>query len=172
MKHHGQQGDDIFKDSLLRYLGYSNELGEAFRPLVHPRVVGATYVVSGGYVVADAVDKVLLALRNEKIPEQARKWVALEKGADTLIWQGLASVIFPGITINRIVWATGKLPLPPKLKSIVPTAVGLASIPLIIYPIDHLVHWGMDKTTRPVMREMSTSKFPAGTLHPDHGKDL
>jgi len=99
-------------------------------------------------------------LNNKRIPQQARNHHALEKGLDTLIWQGLASVIIPGATINRIVWASGKLPLPPKAKSVVPTAVGLASIPLIIYPIDLLVHHALDRTSRPVLRSMTRAKFP------------
>mmetsp|Transcript_43432 Transcript_43432/g.108882 ORF Transcript_43432/g.108882 Transcript_43432/m.108882 type:complete len:178 (+) Transcript_43432:110-643(+) len=160
-EHHGQEGHDVFKDSLLRYLGYSNEVGEAFRPMVHSRFVTASYAVAGAYVLADTADKVNVALNNERIPKQARNHHALERGLDTLIWQGLASVVIPGATINRIVWATGKLPLPPKAKSVVPTAVGLASIPLIIYPIDLVVHHALDRTSRPVLRSMTRAKFPS-----------
>ena len=42
----------------------------------------------------------------------------------------------PGFVINRIVYATGRFG-PPHLRSWLPTAVGLASIPFIVKPIDH-----------------------------------
>ena len=48
---------DIWRESLLRYLGYSNELGEAFRPLVGDFIANSTYAVAITYVMADAVDK-------------------------------------------------------------------------------------------------------------------
>lgn len=47
---------DIWRDSLLRYLGYSNELGEALRP-VFPAAYAASYALAFAYVLADSVDK-------------------------------------------------------------------------------------------------------------------
>jgi Ca2+-binding EF-hand superfamily protein len=47
---------DIWRDSLLRYLGYSNELGEALRP-VFPAAYAASYALAFSYVLADSVDK-------------------------------------------------------------------------------------------------------------------
>ena len=71
---------------------------------------------------------------------------------DTLLWQGFASVIIPGLTINRI--CAGVLYLQKKnvrqsLKGRwISTAIGLASIPLIIRPIDLAVEDAMDATFR------------------------
>jgi hypothetical protein len=48
---------DLYRDTALRYLGYSNEVGEAFRPLVGNLAANLTYVVAVGYVVADSIDK-------------------------------------------------------------------------------------------------------------------
>ena len=60
---------------------------------------------------------------------------------DTLLWQGLASVAIPGFTINRIcklshfvLANTTSLPL--SVRKWTTTALGLASIPFIIKPID------------------------------------
>ena len=39
------------------FSGYANEVGEAFRALVHVNVVRFSYVVASTYVCADAVDK-------------------------------------------------------------------------------------------------------------------
>jgi fission process protein 1 len=61
------------------------------------------------------------------------------------LWQGLASIALPGMIINRVVWAAAKLAHP---KSVLPTVVGLAVIPLIIRPIDAAVDKVMNETTR------------------------
>lgn len=37
--------------------GYSNEVGESFRPVVPVKLVRATYGVAFAYVLADTVDK-------------------------------------------------------------------------------------------------------------------
>lgn len=39
------------------FLGYANEVGEAFRSLVPKSVVWFSYVVASGYVLADTVHK-------------------------------------------------------------------------------------------------------------------
>ena len=73
---------------------------------------------------------------------------------DTLVWQALASVIIPGFTINRIcaasLFAMGKTI--PKVslnaRKWMTTGIGLGVIPFIVHPIDSLVHYGMDNTTR------------------------
>ena len=72
---------------------------------------------------------------------------------DTLLWQSLASIIIPGFTINRL--CASSLFVLHKYSTIVPakqkwitTAIGLASIPIIIKPIDHGVDYAMDNTIR------------------------
>lgn len=76
---------------------------------------------------------------------------------DVLLWQMLASVIIPGFTINRICWGTGRLlKLAQANKAVrksVPTAVGLASIPLIIHPIDKFMDYVMDNTYRKFIKK-------------------
>lgn len=41
----------------IKFLGYANEVGEAFRSIVPLSVVRLSYVISIGYVIADAFDK-------------------------------------------------------------------------------------------------------------------
>lgn len=118
----------------VRLLGYANEVGESFRPLIPRWAVGATYGVAGAYVTADAAWR-------STVPPPGRG--ALVEAADTFIWQALASVAIPGAVINRIVWAVGHIS-PPQLKWWAPTVVGLSSIPFIISPIDHGVDIFMD----------------------------
>lgn len=144
---------DLYRDTPVRYLGYANEVGEAFRSLVKKVVVHATYGVAVGYVLADTADK---ATKRHKLPESEGGGTrgALIASGDTLIWQMLASVIVPGFTINRICWGSSKILKATKLKGahpavkFIPTIVGLASIPLIIHPIDSAIDTLMDNTYR------------------------
>lgn len=94
---------DIYRDTPIRLLGYANEVGEAFRSLVHVRLVHLSYGIASAYVFADTFDKSSThyrELREEKALNVA-KHVSIT-AVDTLIWQALASVIIPGFTINRL----------------------------------------------------------------------
>lgn len=48
---------DLFRETPVRYLGYSNELGEAFRPLISKKWVNLSYVLATTYVLADTYSK-------------------------------------------------------------------------------------------------------------------
>ena len=83
---------------------------------------------------------------------------------DTLVWQALASVMVPGLTINRVC-ALSLLTLAKTLPKVplttrkwITTALGLSTIPFIVHPIDSLVHYGMDKTIRPFLDLQSTEE--------------
>ncbi|XP_013195178.2 mitochondrial fission process protein 1 [Amyelois transitella] len=130
-------GDDFFRDTWVRYLGYANEVGESFRALVPVKVVRASYAVAFAYCFADTAHKSLRALKNDGRPKK----VLIEAG-DALIWQTLASVVIPGFTINRICAYSQKnlaqkFPkLPPRTRGWLTVGVGLLSIPIIVRPID------------------------------------
>jgi mitochondrial fission process protein 1 len=112
--------------------------------------------VAIAYVLVDTGDK---AKKQYDKPEILGGGVrpAFVAAGDTLLWQMFASVIIPGLTINRICWATGqglkvmKFPRSPA-RLWAPTIIGLASIPLIIHPIDNFVHMLMDKSYRKYVR--------------------
>ncbi len=152
---------DIFRDTYIRYMGYANELGESFRPLVRVGFVRLSYVIASGYVITDSIHKMYDAKQNyEHQPhDQGNKMKdILKAGIDCLVWQSFASVIIPGITINRIVKLssysirkTHKINHSAVIRKSVPTAIGLISIPLIIHPIDTFVHFAMNSTLRPWM---------------------
>ncbi|NXT29674.1 MTFP1 protein, partial [Syrrhaptes paradoxus] len=146
----GAEEPDLYRDTWVRYLGYANEVGESFRPLVPVSLVWASYGVATAYVTADAIDKGRKAATvHAQDPAQARRvGVAV---VDTFIWQGLASVAVPGFTINRLCAASLALlgtvtrwPLPRWAT----TALGLAAIPFIITPIDRSVDFLMDSSLR------------------------
>lgn len=41
------------------FTGYTNEVGEAFRPLIHKNLVNLSYAAATVYVLADVRDKVV-----------------------------------------------------------------------------------------------------------------
>ncbi|KAF1410000.1 Mitochondrial fission process protein 1, partial [Spheniscus humboldti] len=134
--------------------GYANEVGESFRPLVPVPVVWASYGVASAYVTADAIDKGRRAAAVSDPAQATRVGVAV---VDTFVWQSLASVAIPGVTINRLCAASLALlgaltrwPLP--LRRWTTTALGLAAIPLIITPIDRTVDFLMDSSLRKLYR--------------------
>jgi fission process protein 1 len=147
---------NVFRDSLLRYLGYANEVGESFR-YQFPRFVVPSYAVAFGYCLADAGtagSKAYESAKKDNRPTAAAD--SIVSTADTLIWQCLASVFLPGLAINQIVkasrFAVARSPvgLPVAVTTWFPTAAGLGSIPLIIHPIDHFVDELMDNSFRKV----------------------
>uniref|UniRef100_A0A8R1IF58 Mitochondrial fission process protein 1 n=1 Tax=Caenorhabditis japonica TaxID=281687 RepID=A0A8R1IF58_CAEJA len=146
---------DIFRDTPVRFLGYANEVGEAFRSLVKPAVVKFSYVVAFGYVAADSIDKGYK--ESEKIhanSTEKTKKVAIA-AVDTVLWQTFASVLIPGFTINRFCFFTNMLlekstKLPTNLRKWTVTCLGLATIPFIVHPIDTFVEEAMDKTARKI----------------------
>lgn len=143
---------DVYRDTWVRYLGYANEVGEAFRALVPVSAVWASYAVATAYVSADALDKgrKAAAAHAEDHGKASRVAVAV---VDTFVWQALASVAIPGFTINRVCAAslfllgrTTRWPLP--VRKWTTTAIGLSTIPFIITPIDRSVDYLLDSSLR------------------------
>merc|ERR1712029_1287820 len=151
---------DIYRDTPVRFLGYANEVGEAFRALVSVGFVRATYGVASACVLADTVDK---ASKMNKEKDSDSSKVALA-AFDTLVWQALASVIVSGFTINRICAfsLTGLARALPHVaensRKWATTGIGLGVIPIIIHPIDNLIHFVMDNTTRKYIGGVTHSK--------------
>ncbi|KAK3930349.1 Mitochondrial fission process protein 1 [Frankliniella fusca] len=147
---------DIYRDTPLRFLGYTNEVGEAFRPLIHKTIVNLSYASAFLYVLADVRDKVVKMKKSLSTIDETSSYThkkVIIAGADTLLWQTLASIAIPGFTINRICAANyyilkkaTKLPKP--TRKYITTAVGLLSIPFIIHPIDDLTTYSMDNSIR------------------------
>ena len=153
--------NDIWRDSPLRYAGYTNELGESFRP-IFPKFVVPSYVVSFAYVFGDTWDKTMSArdaARLQGVAENITTLRMAESAVDTLVWQSLASVIIPGLTIHKCVdlaqSAISRItPTQSPLRRWGPTAIGLATIPVIIHPLDNAVHFMLDVTIRPLFRKL------------------
>lgn len=67
--------------------GYTNELGESFRPLIKKSYVHASYGVAIAYVFADTADKSYKSFQKDQSILKAAK-----VGGDVVLWQILASV--------------------------------------------------------------------------------
>jgi len=153
---------NIFRHSVLRYLGYANEVGESFR-YQFPLLVVPSYAVSFGYVLADSAGTCYTVWQNEQDSNETRRWQhTVYAGADTLLWQSLASVAIPGAIINLIVKASRtavrRSPIAmaaPVVAKWLPTVIGLGSIPLIVQPIDHSVDYALDHSTRQLWKEQA-----------------
>ncbi|XP_004716779.1 mitochondrial fission process protein 1 isoform X1 [Echinops telfairi] len=143
---------DLYRDTWVRYLGYANEVGEAFRSLVPAAVVWLSYGVASSYVLADAVDKGKKA-GEVPSPEAGRSTRMTVAVVDTFVWQALASVAIPGFTVNRVcaaslyvLSATTRWPL--AIRKWTTTALGLLIIPAIVHPIDRSVDFLLDSSLR------------------------
>lgn len=154
--HDGHQSDtDVFRDTWVRYLGYTNEFGESFRAFIPKSLYLGSYAVASAYCVADSAVKGIAASDAGGSPIDVA-----DVAAEALVWQGFASVVFPGLVINRVVSgysliASRLLPTLPRFFALVPprvgaVAAGLAAIPLIINPIDRVVDSGMEVAYRPL----------------------
>ena len=140
---------DIFKDSLLRYVGYSNEIGEAFRPIVPRFIVNYSYVIEFGYFIGDIFHKGHKAYHINKHDDNVYLKVS-KAGAYTIVWQFFASALIPALAINRIVWMMGKLTnrysKNINVKKYIPTMIGLIVIPVMPLVLDPFVDKIMKKS--------------------------
>ena len=112
---------DPLRDGPLRYLGYANELGEAFAAWLFPGGVPLSYAVAIGYVLFDTADKYNKTSKDAQIKLTSRLlppsvdvdklvWtIGMERGVDTFVWQLIASVAAPGYTIHTVVGIVSSL---------------------------------------------------------------
>ena len=154
----GEKAVDLYRDTAVRYFGYANEIGEAFRPLAPAPIVTFSYLVAFTYIAADSYSQ------GAKVVDSSSgggwKKPSVLASIDSLLFQFMASVIFPSFTINR--WVTffgtvlSELPeeqfsnVPTELLQYLPTATGLILIPIICGPLDVLTHRLLDNSFRSV----------------------
>lgn len=121
-----------------RPLAYSSEVGESLRHTL-PKLVTPLYALSFAYVGAD------LAYDVYKAPQDKRMEVGIKRG----IWHGLASILMPAITINRIVWFGNQVFKSNPRCQLYSAVLGLCSIPFVVHPIDHGVDIVCDNYINP-----------------------
>ncbi|KAF9986396.1 hypothetical protein BGZ75_001858 [Mortierella antarctica] len=111
-----------------RYLAYSSDVGEAFRPITTPVFVNAMYGVSFAYVGFDVAYEGYKA----KIAGASNDVVSMT----------------PAITIHTVVHQSGKIfknSANATLKKWGPTAIGLCVVPALPIMFDHPIETAVDK---------------------------
>ncbi|KAJ3047771.1 hypothetical protein HK097_011226 [Rhizophlyctis rosea] len=138
-----------------RYLAYTSDVGEAFRPIVTPWIVNAGYAISFAYVGADVAFEGYKAVKRNE-PNTLVTRTVLERGT----FQLLASLALPAFIIHSVVDGTAKLlKNRPKTAFIkwAPTAAGLAVVPLL--PVL------LDKPVETVVEKVFETLWPAPHAH-------
>lgn len=136
MAYMGPMGQVI--KSLVRYLAYSSDVGEAFRPVVHRNVVRGAYALSWMYVLGDvsydAYDKYTrLEIRGGDLAHTTSK---------RAVFQTVASMALPAFTIHSVVHYSKSWIFKPYLPQYVrwgPTISGLCVVPALPFMFDHPV---------------------------------
>jgi len=145
---------DPYRETSLRYMGYANELGEAFTSFLPEWGLPASYCIAASYVMFDTIDKGEKAYHEA---EEEDKFVdTLRISTETLTWQLLASVFWPGSIIRVIVNMSANLVSQAHMDDnqfahFLPTLIGLSAIPLIVKPIDSTVDTLMETSISKVI---------------------
>ncbi|KAI0370185.1 hypothetical protein BV20DRAFT_1052529 [Pilatotrama ljubarskyi] len=152
-----------------RYIAYTSDVGEAFRPVVHPAIVTAAYGVSWLYLVGDvgyetykAHRRGPSALEAAHLSEPTRLSMVAVKRA---VFQSVASMALPAFTIHTAVKQAKKAFVNvqnPKVKSWGPTVTGLAIIPVLPYlydkPVEHVTDIAFEWIEKQIARSQSSGK--------------
>jgi len=127
----------------VRYLAFTSDVGEAFRPVVPVQLVNLTYAIAIGYCVADVA---YVGYHESKKQEPQVTRTVAERTA----FQALASVILPFLIIHTQVHVFHKLlhARGGALAKFGPTVAGLALIPLLPKicdePVEHAIEAAFD----------------------------
>ena len=124
---------------LVRYLAYTSDFGEAFRPVANPLVVRSAYGISWAYVVGDVWWEYSSMSQGKDI-HGADLWAFTAKRA---VFQSIASMLLPAVTIHTVVHETRKLVARYRWKSRwLPSLLGLSVVPFLpLYdePVERIV---------------------------------
>jgi fission process protein 1 len=138
---------DIYKDSYLRFLGYSNEIGEAFRKITSKNFVAFTYILEFAYFAGDTLHKGHKAYHDPKSADNKYYYVIKHSGY-TVLWQFFATCLIPALAINIVVGRVHNILTYKKFsqKTIryTPLSIGLLMIPLFNIYIDPIVGDSLD----------------------------
>ncbi|KAG7810895.1 hypothetical protein KL921_002523 [Ogataea angusta] len=144
-----------------RYVAYTSDIGESFRPVVNQNFVRFCYGISWSYVLGDvSLEAWKAKMRQEgrytpgllpwhKLPEADPiaaasytgmdwKWVGIQRG----VFQSIASMGLPAFTIHSAVRYSSLLfknTSNKTLKTYGPVGIGLAVVPLLPYLFDEPV---------------------------------
>lgn len=149
-----------------RYVAYTSDIGESFRPVAHPYLVSFGYSVSWMYIIGDvAYATWLTKMKSEgRFTPGLKPWNATPEpnvfaanlfketkenklletdwrlaGLKRLTFQSIASMGLPAFTIHSTVRYSSYLfknSASKRIKTLGPVALGLAVVPLLPYAFD------------------------------------
>ncbi|KZT27012.1 hypothetical protein NEOLEDRAFT_1061688 [Neolentinus lepideus HHB14362 ss-1] len=135
-----------------RYLAYTSDVGEAFRPVVNPRIVTAAYGISWLYLAGDVGYEAFKAHRRGPTPLEASHFSEPTRlglvVAQRSIFQSVASMALPAFTIHTVVNQAKKAFVNvknPRVKAWGPTITGIAVVPVLPYLFDHPVETATER---------------------------
>jgi len=152
-----------------RYVAYTSDVGEAFRPVVPPAVVTAAYGISWLYLAGDVGYESYKAHRKGPTPLEAAHFseptrvgmIAVKRA----VFQSVASMGLPALTIHTTVKQAKKAFVNvtnPRLKTWGPTASGLAIVPFLPYlfdkPVEHVTDFAFEWIEKKIMEQQSGPK--------------
>ncbi|KIJ70485.1 hypothetical protein HYDPIDRAFT_105223 [Hydnomerulius pinastri MD-312] len=156
-----------------RYVAYTSDVGEAFRPVVPPAIVTAAYGVSWLYLSADVSYEAYKAHRRGPSPLEAAHYseptrvglVAVKRA----VFQSIASMALPAFTIHSLVSRSKPIFASrfksPRIRTWGPTLTGLAAVPMLPYVFDEPVEKAVD-----VVWEWAEERFGKGVHKEAEGK--
>lgn len=147
---------DVFRDTGLRYLGYANDFGEAFRSIIGPVWAHRTYWIAGAYAAADSLSKGKDAFKEAKGESFHDRVLHFLGGVlDAGVFHFIASITVPPMIIRalqeKIVGSMPQRMAKTAIGKSLPVAAGLAIIPLIVKPVDWAAEKFLDMTIRPAL---------------------
>ncbi|KAK4554453.1 hypothetical protein LTR86_008307 [Recurvomyces mirabilis] len=153
--------------SAQRYVAYTSDIGESFRPVAHPNLVRGAYAISWAYLVGDvsyegykaytrnqaALHPVAPTTTTQDVPGSALTaqpnavtgrvapidhWATVM--AQRAVFQSIASMGLPAFTIHSIVRYSGqalKNVKNTRIRTWGPIGLGLAAVPALPFMFDH-----------------------------------
>ncbi|CAE6522921.1 unnamed protein product [Rhizoctonia solani] len=136
-----------------RYVAYTSDIGEAFRPVVPPIVVTAAYGISWAYLAGDVAYEIYKARRQGPSAIEASNFSEPTRlsiiATQRAVFQSVASMGLPAVTIHTVVRQATKAFVNVKnvrVKAWGPTFTGLAIVPFLPYMYDHPVEHATERT--------------------------
>ncbi|KAI0091851.1 mitochondrial 18 KDa protein-domain-containing protein [Irpex rosettiformis] len=154
-----------------RYIAYTSDVGEAFRPVVPPALVTAAYGISWLYLGGDVGYESYKAYRRGPTPLEAANFseptrvgmIAVKRA----VFQSIASMALPALTIHTAVKQSKKLfvnATNPRVKTWGPTATGLAIVPVLPYlydkPVEHATDFAFEWIEKKLMQNPANVEKP------------
>lgn len=152
-----------------RYMAFSSDVGEAFRPVVHPKLVTFSYALTWGYVFGDIGYSSYMAY---KLHPDNSSFVK-DRAFRATTFQLIGSVALPFAIIHTGVKQSANLInkyAPPGgwkfVRAWGPSAVGMAIIPFLPRFVDHPIEQAVDS----VFNKYNPFNVSEELLHMHHHK--